>query len=82
MGFPSSAFEELLFLSGGNTSLRQRFAIIGRVGFHFPRTLPQVKKSFSAFPKTLRSAIGIAAALGGCAPISFILKVAIFERND
>ena len=67
---------ELLFLSGGNLDFAKQICAHWHVSATIsPQVYSEVQKRFASLPKSLRSAISIAAALGGSAPISFILKV-------
>lgn len=68
---------ELHFLSGGSTIYAKEICEWWTTNsLSFPPALfEQIQLRFRGMPKSLRMAISIAAVLGGCAPLSFILKV-------
>ena len=78
----SQRLRELLFLSAGNIDFATEICAHWHTSDSIsPALYAQVKESFAAFPKALRAAISITAALGGCAPISFILKVTNIRKE-
>lgn len=73
---------ELQFLSGGNLDYANQICEHWQVSDSIPPNLYQhIHTIFLGFPKSLRQAIIITAAIGGKCPISFILKVTNIRKE-